>query len=96
MTIKGYLVTCWNVIQHVILMKYVPNESVPNVVILFELCYQICVLFTLHHFLDSFDGSRLEGAKDEDILVLVVERVFSLTLLISTVIINPGKIFCQL
>ena len=38
MTIKGYLVTCWNVIQHVILMKYVPNESVPNIVILFELC----------------------------------------------------------
>ena len=53
MAIEGNLVPRRYIVQHVILMEEVANERVSDVIVLFELCDQVCVLLTSYHILDS-------------------------------------------
>ena len=84
--------------EHSVGTKEIAYKSIPDIVVLFENRDEICLprfLSLPHDLFDTREGLGAVHAKYKDILVAVFEIISSLALLVSTVVIDPGKVFCE-
>ena len=85
--------------EHSVGTKEIAHEGIPDIVVLFEHRDEICLsrFLSLPH--DLFDTRERLGAvhaKYKDVLVAMLEIISSLALFVSTMVIDPRKVFREL
>ena len=85
--------------EHTVGTKEIAHESIPDIVVLFEHCDEICLsgfLSLSHDLFDASEGLGAVHAEYKDILVAMFEIISSLALFVSTMVIDPRKVFREL